>query len=71
MCLGIPMKITEINGLRAKAEVSGVESEIGLQLIPDVKVGDYVIVHAGFGIEILDEKTALETLEMMKQMGLQ
>ena len=71
MCLGIPMKITEINGLRAKAEVSGVESEIGLQLIPDVQVGDYVIVHAGFGIEILDEKTALETLEMMKQMGLQ
>jgi hydrogenase expression/formation protein HypC len=71
MCLGVPMKITEINGFRAKAEVSNVVSEIGLQLIPEVKIGDYVIVHAGFGIEILDEKTALETLEIMKQMGLQ
>lgn len=69
MCLAIPMKIIEINGDRGKVESSGLISEIGLQLVSDVKIGDYVIVHAGFAIEILDEKIALETLQMMREMG--
>jgi len=70
MCLGIPMKVNEITGELAKVEVSGVEYEVNIELVPDVKVGDYVIVHAGFAIETLDEKAALETLQMMKESGL-
>ena len=70
MCLAVPMKIVEIKGDRGKVEASGILSEIGLQLVPEVKIGDYVVVHAGFAIEILDEKIALETLQMMKEMGL-
>lgn len=67
MCLGIPMKLLKIEGERAIAEVGGAEREISIALLDDLKVGDYVIVHAGFAIEKLDEKEALETLELIRE----
>jgi len=60
MCLAVPMKITKIEGNRAVAEARGVETVVNISLMPDVKMGDKVIVHAGFIIEKLDEEAALE-----------
>jgi hydrogenase expression/formation protein HypC len=72
MCLAIPAKVVEITseeGIRrkAKADFGGVSREIDITLV-DAKVGDYVIVHAGFAIEILDEQEAEETLALWKEL---
>jgi len=67
MCLAIPARILEINGDRAVADFGGVKREIMVNLLSRVKVGDYVIVHTGFAIEILDEKEALETLRLWRE----
>jgi hydrogenase expression/formation protein HypC len=67
MCLAIPARILEINGDRAVADFGGVKREILVNLLSHVKVGDYVIVHTGFAIEILDEKEALETLRLWRE----
>lgn len=71
MCLGVPMKITELNGREGKAELDGVSRRVGLDLVPDAKLGDYVIVHAGYAIQILDEASAKETLELLKEAGIE
>ena len=64
MCLAIPGKIMEINGDQAKVDFGdNTAREVNISLV-DVKVGQYVIVHAGFAIEILDEKSAKETLKL-------
>lgn len=68
MCLAIPMKIVKIEDNKGIVEVGGVRREVGLQLIEDVNIGDYVIVHAGFAIQHLDEKEALETLTLFEEM---
>jgi hydrogenase expression/formation protein HypC len=69
MCLAIPMKIVKMNGNEAIAEVGGVEYRANLMILPDVKIGDYIIVHAGFAIEKLDEAAALETLEIWQDIA--
>ena len=62
MCVGVPMKIIEVNYPSGVAEAKGVRRDIGLQLLPesDIKVGDYVIVHVGFAIEKVDRGLADE-----------
>lgn len=67
MCLAIPMKVVEIDGEFGTVELGGVRRKAGLQLIEEVKIGDYVIVHAGFAIEKLDEDEAQETLRLIQQ----
>ncbi|HUU56589.1 MAG TPA: HypC/HybG/HupF family hydrogenase formation chaperone [bacterium] len=69
MCLGVPMKIIEIAGTTATVEMSHVRQECDLSLSPDARVGDYVIVHAGFAIEVLDEEEAQETLDLLDEVG--
>ena len=66
MCLAVPSRIIEINDHVAKVDVDGVVREASLMLLDDVKLGDYVIVHAGFAISKLDEEAALQTLEDMR-----
>ena len=69
MCLGIPVKILKMKGDNmAVAEIGGVKRDISVQLLEDVKEGDYVLLHAGFGIQIIDEKEAFETLALLKEM---
>ncbi|ASJ14502.1 HypC/HybG/HupF family hydrogenase formation chaperone [Thermococcus radiotolerans] len=63
MCLAIPGRIIEITGKTAVVDFGGVRREVRLDLLPEVEVGDYVIVHTGFAIERLDEERALEILE--------
>jgi hydrogenase expression/formation protein HypC len=66
MCLAIPAKILEISGDIAKVDFGGVAREVNVSLV-DVKKNDFVIVHAGFAIEVLDETEAVNTLKMFKQ----
>ena len=68
MCLAIPLQIIEINGNVAVGEALGMRREIRVDFIPEPKIGDYVIVHAGFAIERLGETQALEDLEAWKEM---
>jgi hydrogenase expression/formation protein HypC len=65
MCLAVPAKVLEIDGDIGKLDFGGSAREVDLSLV-DAKVGDYVIVHAGFAIQVLDEKEALETLDIWK-----
>jgi len=67
MCLAVPMKIITIEGFSAMVEAGGVSREINLRLLEGAQVGDYVLVHAGFAIEKIDEQEAKETLELMQQ----
>ena len=67
MCLAVPSKIVRIRDARAMVEVDGVRRETSLALLDDVAVGDYVIVHAGFAIQKLDEDAAKETLALMRR----
>ncbi len=66
MCLAVPSKIVEINDTVATVDVDGVTRETSILLLEDAKIGDYVIVHAGFAINKLDEESALQTLEDMR-----
>ncbi len=68
MCVAIPMKVVEVLGDRGIVEAGGIQHEIGLHLLQNVKVGDYVLVHAGFAIQKVDEKEAQETLALLKEM---
>lgn len=73
MCLGIPGKITEIRdeaGLAmGKVDFGGVRKDACLAYLPDIKLGDYVIVHVGFAISRVDEVEALKTLQILEEMG--
>ncbi len=68
MCLGIPVKIKSINGNTAVVSAGGAQRIIGIELTPDVKVGDYVLLHAGFAIEMITENDAKETLKLLNKM---
>ena len=67
MCLAIPSKIVEIASNIATIDVEGIRRQCSLMLVEDARVGDYVIVHAGFAIQKLDEQTALESLELLRE----
>jgi hydrogenase expression/formation protein HypC len=67
MCLAIPAKIKSLNGVKANVDFgNGVLREVDVTLV-DVKVGDYVLVHAGYAIQVLEEKEAQETLDLWNQ----
>ena len=68
MCLAIPMKVLSRDGNGGVVEANGVKYEINFSLLPDAKVDDYVIVHTGFAIQILDAEDADETLKLFKEM---
>jgi len=67
MCLAIPAKILEIKDNKAEIESLGVRKQIEISLVPDAKKGDYVIVHAGFAIQIVDKEEALATQGYWKE----
>jgi len=67
MCLAIPSIITRIDGRTATIDVAGVRRQTSLMLLEDARVGDYVIVHAGFAIQKLDAEAAMETLELLRR----
>jgi hydrogenase expression/formation protein HypC len=73
MCLAVPGKVTEITPtpgvLMGKVDFGGVVREVCLEAIPEVQLGNYVIVHAGFALNILSEKEAEETLSALRELG--
>lgn len=68
MCLSIPAQIVSIEGNMADVSAGGAVFKAGLHMIEDVKVGDYILLHAGFAIQKISEKEALETLQLIKEM---
>lgn len=69
MCLAVPLRIAEINGLDAVGEVEGLRRKMRLDFIKNPRVGDYVIVHAGFAIERLRPEQAELDLEALAEVG--
>jgi hydrogenase expression/formation protein HypC len=68
MCIGIPVKVIELNGTSGKVDYQGVARETSFMMLPDAQVGDYVILHAGFAIKKLSPKDAAETLRLFAEM---
>jgi hydrogenase expression/formation protein HypC len=66
MCLAVPAEVKKIENNSAEIESFGVKKNIDISLIPEVKIGDYVIVHAGFAIQIIDREEALITQDYLK-----
>ncbi len=74
MCLAVPGKIVEINeaspfGRSGRVSFGGVIKEVSLAYVPEARIGDYVLVHAGFAISIVDEEAAAETWRYLAQMA--
>jgi hydrogenase expression/formation protein HypC len=69
MCLAIPVLIQEIDGPVAVVEIGGVKRKVGLVLTPEAKVGQYVLIHAGYAIGVLDEEEARETLKLFEEIA--
>ncbi|TLX75735.1 HypC/HybG/HupF family hydrogenase formation chaperone [Labilibacter sediminis] len=68
MCLSIPAKIISIEGNKAEVSIGNVKYSAGLQMVDDVKIGDYVLLHAGFAIQKIDEEEAKLTLKIFDEM---
>ncbi len=68
MCLAVPAKVTKIDGQVAFVERSGVRRKVSLMLLPDACVGDFVLVHAGFAMQKVEEKDAAETDALLAEM---
>jgi hydrogenase expression/formation protein HypC len=69
MCLAIPALIKSIEGSEGEAEIGGISRRVSLFLTPEAKVGDYVIVHTGYAISLLDQKEAKETLKLFAEIA--
>jgi len=69
MCLAIPALIKNVDGNKAIADIEGVTRDISLELTPEAKVGDYVLLHTGYAISVIDEVEAQETLKLLREMA--
>ena len=74
MCLAVPGKVISIDDsnpeLRmAKVNFSGIMKDISIQLLPEVKIGDYILAHVGMALNIINEEEAMETLRLLKELG--
>jgi len=67
MCLAIPVKIVEIKGNKGTVEMGGIKKKIGLDFIPEAKIGDWILLHTGFGLEIISEEDAKETIDALNE----
>jgi len=65
MCLAVPMQVKSLRGKEATVEVGGITRKVSLVLAPEAKQGDYVLVHTGYAISVIDEEEAQETLELL------
>ena len=68
MCLAVPVKIVSINGEEAVVDIGGVTRAVSIALTPEAKVGDYVLLHTGYAINVLNEEEAQETLSLLERM---
>ncbi len=69
MCLAFPAKIIEIKNSLAKVELSGVTRDVSLMLLPEARLGDYVLVHAGFAMQVVQKQEVNEMLALFDEMN--
>ena len=69
MCLAIPAKVVTMDGSMAKVDMMGNERVVSILLVPEVQIGEYVLVHAGFAISIIDDESAKETEELLLEVA--
>ena len=69
MCLAVPVKIVSIDGNEAQTEIAGVRRRVSIALTPEAKVGDYVLLHTGYAIGVVDEAEAEETLKLLEEIA--
>ena len=69
MCLAVPVKVVSIEGIEAEVEIGGVKRRVSIMLTPEAKVGEYVLLHTGYAINVIDEAEALETLKILEEMA--
>lgn len=68
MCLAVPGKIMEIVDSLAKVDINGIKREVSLMLLPEAQIGNFVLIHAGFAMQIIDEEEAQKTIELFKEL---
>ncbi len=69
MCLAVPAKVVDVHDAMGKVNISGVERDISLMLLPETQIGDYVLVHAGFAIQKVTEEEVAETNALLAEMN--
>ncbi|MEA1872201.1 MAG: HypC/HybG/HupF family hydrogenase formation chaperone [Chloroflexota bacterium] len=69
MCLAIPVKIVSIDGDAAETEIAGVRRRVSIAFTPEAKMGDYVLLHTGYAIGVIDEAEAEETLKLLEEIA--
>ena len=69
MCVALPCKLVKVDGNEGIAELGGSHVKTRLDLLPEAQVGDYVLVHAGFAIQTVDEEEAQKTLKILAELG--
>ena len=69
MCLAIPAKVKSRDGVEAEVEVGGVSRKASIMLTPEARVGDYVLLHTGYAINVIDEEEAQETLKIFQEIA--
>jgi len=69
VCLAIPARLFEVEGERGLVELAGVVREVSLMLLPEARVGDYLLIHAGYALQRLDEADAQETLRLLAEVA--
>lgn len=68
MCLAVPARLIKINGQIGTIEIEGVQRNCSLALVPDAQLEDWILVHAGFAVQIVDEEEAKATMEIFKEL---
>lgn len=69
MCLAVPVRVLKIDGLEALVELGGLTRQVSIMLVPDTKVGNYILLHAGFAIQKLDEREAEATIRLLAEIA--
>jgi hydrogenase expression/formation protein HypC len=69
MCLAVPVRVVSIEGNEAEVEIGGVKRRVSIMLTPEANVGDYVLLHTGYAINIINEAEAQETLKILEEMA--
>jgi len=69
MCLAVPALVKSISDHEAEVEIGGINYRASIWLTPDVKVGDYVLLHTGYAISVIDKEEALETLKLLREIS--
>ena len=69
MCLAVPVRIVSVDGDAAETEIAGVRRRVSIAFTPEARVGDYVLLHTGYAIGVIDEAEAEETLKLLEEIA--